>query len=125
LPINSCGGQSAAFLVGGLSQGVRTYLRQRYIHPEQAEAENAKPYAAYYHKPPAVIPEIVREHLLNRSHAAEDALPFENINDLLLPGYLPLENGHCRLPNSSFFVTVTLTIEDRLGHGHALCPRNN
>jgi hypothetical protein len=74
--------------------------------PELAETEKAKPYAEYYHKPPAVIPETVREDLLNRSHAPEDALPFENINDLLLPGYLSLENGHCRLPNGSFFVAV-------------------
>ncbi|HOX16732.1 MAG TPA: hypothetical protein PLP18_11470, partial [Smithellaceae bacterium] len=58
---------------------------------ELTESERQKPYANYYFKESATIPDIVLENIHNKAYTYQQALPFENINDLLLPGYLPME----------------------------------
>ena len=63
--------------------------------PELTEVETQSPYADYYYRPSAAKPEAVLEQIKSTSHKPEDALKFLDINDLLLPGYLPIENGHC------------------------------
>jgi len=70
------------------------------------ETEKQQPYAEFYNRPSATIPESVLSEIKNRSYQRDDALLIENINDLLLPGYLPMETGYCRMANGSFFVAV-------------------
>ena len=82
------------------------------IRKKLTEVEKQKPYADYYDKPSAVIPASVLEDIKSKSCQPEDILLFENINDLLLPGYLPIENGHCRLSDGSFFVAVRTELID-------------
>lgn len=81
-----------------------TYIKMSKI--ELTQSEKQIPYANYYHRPSAVIPESVLEKIKHKAYSPEQALVFENINDLLLPGYLPMENGYCRMPDGSFFVAV-------------------
>jgi hypothetical protein len=73
---------------------------------ELTETEKQLPYAAYYYRESVAIPGSVLGEIQNATHYYQQALHFENINDLLNPGYLPLENGHCRMPDGSFFVAV-------------------
>jgi len=73
---------------------------------ELTESEKQTPYADYYYRASAAIPEAVLENIQHKTYTHQQALPFENINDLLLPGYLPMENGYCRMPDGSFFVAV-------------------
>ena len=70
------------------------------------QSEKQIPYANYYDRPSAIIPESVLEDIRHKTYSPQQALSFENINDLLLPGYLPMENGYCRMPDGSFFVAV-------------------
>jgi hypothetical protein len=73
---------------------------------ELTQSEELLPYANYYHRPSAVIPESVLENIKHKTYSPEQALRFAHINDLLLPGYLPMENGYCRMSDGSFFVAV-------------------
>ena len=73
---------------------------------ELTPTEKKIPYAKYYDKPAAIIPESVLENIKHKTYASEQALTFENLNDLLLPGSLPMENGCCRMLDRSFFVAV-------------------
>lgn len=73
---------------------------------ELKQSEKQPPYVDYYYRPSAIIPEDVLEGIQHKSYSHEQALELEYINDLLLPGYLPMENGHCRMPDGSFFVAV-------------------
>ena len=70
------------------------------------EAERKMPYADFYDRPSATLPKAVLDRINNNTYQPKDALRFENLNDLLLPGYLPMETGFCRMPNGSFFVAV-------------------
>jgi len=73
---------------------------------ELTGAEKQLPYATYYDREPADIPASVLSAIQNGTYSYRQALLFENINDLLNPGYLPLEDGYCRMPDGSFFVAV-------------------
>ncbi len=68
-------------------------------------AEKQLPYADFYDRAPAPIPQAVTDQV-NKVHRSQDALAFENLNDLLLPGDLAMEIGHCRKPDGSFFVAM-------------------
>jgi hypothetical protein len=73
---------------------------------ELIETEKQLPYAAYYYRESVAIPSSVLSEIEDNTHHHQQALRFENVNDLLNPGYLPLENGYCRMPDGSFFVAV-------------------
>jgi len=73
---------------------------------ELTESERQNSYANYYDRESARIPAAVLEEIQHKTYTHQQALSFENINDLLLPGYLPMENGYCRSPDGSFFVAV-------------------
>lgn len=75
---------------------------------ELTESERQHPYAKYYYRESARIPAAVLENIQQKTYTDQQILPFENINDLLLPGYLLMENGYCRLPDGSFFVAVRI-----------------
>jgi phloretin hydrolase len=68
--------------------------------------EKQIPYADYYDRRSAPIPESVLESIKQKTYSPKQALAFEDINDLLFPGYLPMENGYCLMSDGSFFVAV-------------------
>jgi phloretin hydrolase len=70
------------------------------------QSEKQLPYHQYFNRPSAIIPDSVLESIQHHSYPCEQALELENLNDLLLPGYLPMENGYCRMPDGSLFVAV-------------------
>ncbi len=73
---------------------------------ELNDAEKQEPYAEYYTRKPARIPPKVFDDIKKSPYPVEDALLFENINDLLNPGYLSVENGYCHMPDGSVYVAV-------------------
>jgi len=70
------------------------------------QSEKQLPYVKYYDRPSAVIPNSVLESIQHKTYSREQALELENLNELLLSGYLPMENGYCRMTDGSFFVAV-------------------
>jgi hypothetical protein len=69
----------------------------------------------YYCAEPAKIPERVII-CLNKSPFPEDyALRFENINDLIKPGYLPMEIGYCNLSDASVIVAMLTEMSEITG----------
>lgn len=73
---------------------------------ELTQFEKQLPYARYYERPSAIIPDRVMESIHHKTYSPRQALKLENLNDLLLPGYLPMENGYCRMQDGSLFVAV-------------------
>jgi hypothetical protein len=90
-------GFAKSFTIGAL---------QKMSRLEITESERQNPYADFYFRKSAAIPDVVLENIHHKTYTFQQALPFENINDLLLPGYLPMENGYCRTPDGSFFVAI-------------------
>ena len=76
------------------------------IKPHLNDAEKQEPYAQYYDRELSEVPQEVISDIRKSPYPIENALPFENINDLLNPGYLSLENGYCQMPDGSVFVAV-------------------
>ena len=77
-------------------------MSQEYARDLTAE-EKAKPYAKYFYATPAPPPP-ERLAAMERPVDPANALPIENINDLLNPGYLEVESGWCILPNGAGYV---------------------
>jgi hypothetical protein len=65
--------------------------------------EKAKPYSKYYYMEP-VAPGPGMLEAMERPVDPAKALPIENINDLLDPGYMEVEAGYCSLPDGTAFV---------------------
>lgn len=70
------------------------------------EEEKDKPYAKYFYRPMAKIPDEVTHAIASGSMDHKDTLPFERINDLLQPGYHAWETGVCFMPDNSCYVAV-------------------
>ena len=70
------------------------------------EEEKQLPYADFYDRPSAVVPQDVLDSIHDHVYEPTDALLFEDLNDLLLPGYLPMENGYCKMENGGFYVAI-------------------
>jgi hypothetical protein len=68
--------------------------------------EKRMPEASYYDPTFAPLPEEVRAGLFNGPVESRQALNFKDLNDLLEPGYLPVENGYCLNPNGTGFMAV-------------------
>lgn len=68
------------------------------------EEEKARPYAAYFDRRPADVPD---ERLGPMAAPMDPSLALlpENLNDLLKPGYLPAEAGWCVMPNGTGYVS--------------------
>jgi len=66
--------------------------------------EKAKPYAKYYSRPMTPAPAEIYELLDKGPINPALALPIQNRNDILKPGYLPAECGYCLMPDGSAFV---------------------
>ena len=74
-------------------------VTKRDLTPE----ENAKPYSKYFYRQPATPPP-ERLAAMDKPIDPSKALPIENLNDLLNPGYLEVEAGWCVLPNGGGYV---------------------
>jgi phloretin hydrolase len=69
--------------------------------------EKVKPYSKYYYRPHAgASPELAP--LLEHHEPMDpgEALPIEQMSELLRPGYLPGETGYCTLSNGGAYVAV-------------------
>lgn len=73
---------------------------------ELTPAERAKPYAKYFYQPMAPVPEEITAVLDKGPIDPGLATPIERRNDLLKPGYLPVEIGYCLMPDGSGFVAM-------------------
>lgn len=71
---------------------------------ELTEKEREKSYAKYFNMP---YPPVAEETLAQMAESMDPAfaLPLENLNDLLKPGYLPREVGYCMMPDGSGYVS--------------------
>ena len=67
-----------------------------------------KAYAKYWNPDMGPMQDHVQQALMHGIEAAELGLPIAEANQLLEPGYLPLESGYTRLSNGQIFV-ATLT----------------
>ena len=67
---------------------------------------DGKPYARYWNPDMGPLQDPVRRALEHGVEAAELGFPVAEANQLLEPGYLPLENGFTRLANGQVFVAV-------------------
>jgi hypothetical protein len=71
---------------------------------ELSPEERLKPYSKYFYLPPAA-PAPEKLAALERPLDPALALPVEQLNDLLNPGYLPAEAGWCILPSGAAYVS--------------------
>jgi len=72
---------------------------------ELTTAEKSKPFAKYYNVPFTEAPKEIYD-LLDRGPVDPAlALPIQQRNELLKPGYLPVERGYCIMPDGSGFVS--------------------
>lgn len=70
---------------------------------ELTPEEMSKPYAKYYTMEPAP-PDPGLMAAMETPMDPSKALPIENLNDLLNPGYMEVEAGYCILPNGVAYV---------------------
>lgn len=70
------------------------------------EAEEAKPYAKYYHKELADIPADDLEKVNAGPVDPSLATPIQDRNDLMKPGYLDVETGYTVMPDGSGFAST-------------------
>jgi len=74
-------------------------VTKRDLTPE----ENARPYSKYFYRQPSAPPP-ERLAAMDKPIDSSKALPIENLNDLLNPGYFEIEAGWCLLPNGAGYV---------------------
>jgi len=67
---------------------------------------DGKPYAKYWNPEMKPLPAHVQDALLVGIEASELGMPITEANQLLEPGYLPLETGYTRLDNGQIFVAI-------------------
>lgn len=70
---------------------------------ELTEKELQKPYSKYFSMPYPPVPEDILEQMKEPMDPAL-ALPIQDRNKLLDPGYLPREVGFCRMPDGSGYI---------------------
>ncbi len=79
--------------------------QERYLGMRPGDLDG-KPYARHWNPEMAPMQEHVRHALLHGPEACELGFPITEANQLLEPGYLPLENGYTRLRSGQVFVAV-------------------
>ncbi len=78
---------------------------KNYLGIKPGDLDN-KPYAKYWNPHMSPLPLAVREAVVHGPEAGELGFEFAGVSDLLQPGYLPLENGVCRLRSGVLMVAV-------------------
>jgi hypothetical protein len=71
---------------------------------ELSAAERAKPFSKYYDRPMTPAPKQIFDLLDKGPVDPANALPVDSRNELLKPGYLPVERGYCIMPDGTGFV---------------------
>ncbi len=79
--------------------------QERYLGLRPGDLDG-KPYARHWNPEMAPMQEHVRHALVHGPEASELGFPITEANQLLEPGYLPLENGYTRLRSGQVFVAV-------------------
>jgi hypothetical protein len=79
--------------------------KQIYLGMRPGDLDN-KPYAKYWNPQMGPMQPQAQQAVLQGPEAAELGFPVTEANQLLDPGYLPLENGYTRLENGQVFVAV-------------------
>lgn len=79
---------------------------------ELTALEKAKPYAKYYYRENAPVPEDAIRILDKGPVDPSLATPVHQCNDLLKPGYLPTEIGYCIMPDGTGFVAMKIDMPD-------------
>lgn len=77
--------------------------------------EKNMPEYAYWNPDFSPLPAEVQVGIDNGPIDSSRALAFENINDLLNPGYLDVENGYCLNPDKTGFVAVKIDFPNATG----------
>lgn len=67
---------------------------------------NNKPYAKYWQPDMGELPERARDAVAKGAQATELGFEFQQLNELLKPGYLPLETGYTYLNSGQVFVAT-------------------
>lgn len=78
------------------------------LNPGLTAAEKKMPEAKYYNPEFSPLPEEVEAAFANGPVDSESALKFEDLNDLLEPGYLETENGYCLNDDGTGFVAAKI-----------------
>ncbi|MBP7737241.1 MAG: hydrolase [Spirochaetes bacterium] len=71
-----------------------------------SEEEKGKPYAQYFYRNLAPVPDEILRKINGGPIDPRNALLFHEINRLLEPGYLPDETGYCVMADNSCYVSV-------------------
>ena len=74
-----------------------------------------KPYARFWKPEMRPLPKHVRNAVIHGPEAAELGFAIEDVDQLVDPGYLPLENGTTVLPSGEIFVAVRTEMPDATG----------
>ena len=78
---------------------------EKYLGMKAGELEG-KPYAKYWNPEMAPMQAHAQKALMHGIEASELGFPLSQANQLLDPGYLPMENGFTRLDNGQVFVSI-------------------
>lgn len=81
-------------------------MKQKRHQADLTEKEKTRPYAKYFYKELAPVPDETVRAIEAGPMNPRDALPFERLNDLLNPGYHAVETGYCRMPDNTCYVAV-------------------
>ena len=78
---------------------------EKYLGMKPGDLDD-KPYAKYWNPKMAPMQEQAQQALMHGVEALELGFPISEANQLLDPGYLPMENGFTRLDNGQVFVSI-------------------
>lgn len=78
--------------------------RRKYLGMRGGDLDG-KPYAKYWNPEMGPLPDHVQRALINGAEAQEFGFEVAEANQLLEPGYLPMETGYTRLGNGQVFVS--------------------
>lgn len=76
----------------------------QYLPKGLSDDEKSKPYAKYFYRRPS-LPDMARVEAMKQPIDPATALPLEDLNDLLKPGYLASESGWCVLDSGAGYVS--------------------
>jgi hypothetical protein len=82
------------------------------VDAELTDEEKEMPEAAFYSTEFAEVPDEVADAVSNGPISPDQALAFEDINDLAKPGYLEVENGYGILEDGTAYVAVRTDFPD-------------